>query len=249
MSKEISKKTILLSMRMQGILDMLLRETQKQGMLSGVLDIGCDHAFVSIACIQKMIAKHVVAMDVREGPLKIAESNIRMYGLEDCVETRLSDGFECAKVGEADWAVIAGMGGMLMCNILQRGQAFLDAGIGLVLQPQSEPEVVREYLASKNYKIIDESFLQEDGKYYTIIKAIKVQECVHLEKTEAIWGPIVLQRMTPLFVHYLEEEQAKKQELLHTLLEKNTKSAMERCEVLKQEIAMLSEVRRGRHDL
>ena len=246
MSRGISENNIMLSKRMQEIVNMLEREEQKDGMISSVLDIGCDHAFVSIACIKKAIAKHVIAMDVREGPLRIAQSNIRMHGMEKSVETRLSNGFEQVKPYEATWAVIAGMGGELMRTILEQGKQHLDAGIGLVLQPQSEPETVRYLLSKEKYKITDESFLEEDGKFYTIIKAKKTMETVSLTVAEAIYGPVLLQRMEPLFVHYLQLECEKKEELLCMLSDKHTESARARMETLKQEIAILSDIGIGR---
>lgn len=240
------ENSIMLSKRMQEIVTMLEREEQKDGMISCVLDIGCDHAFVSIACIKKNIAKRVIAMDVREGPLQIAQANTRKYGVEKSVELRLSNGFEQARPREAAWAVIAGMGGELMRSILEKGKPHLDAGIGLVLQPQSEPEVVRYLLSEERYKIIDESFLEEDGKFYTIIKAIKNSERASLTAAEAIYGPVLLQRMEPLFVHYLQSEREKKEELLRMLSDKDTESARIRIETLKQEIAVLSDVGIGR---
>lgn len=63
--------------------------------------------------------------------------------------------------GEATWAVLAGMGGELMKTILQNGKAHLDAGIGLILQPQSELQVVRSYLQEERYIIIDEDFCRK----------------------------------------------------------------------------------------
>lgn len=244
MNKAISEKKIVLSERMRSIVNMLKLEAQKDGIIPGVLDIGCDHAFVSIACIKEAIAKHVIAVDVRKGPLEIAQSNIQMFGMEKSVETRLSDGFEQVEPHEASWAVIAGMGGELMRNILQKGKQHLDAGIGLILQPQSEPDAVRYLLSEQKYVITDEMFLQEDGKFYTIIKAKKGTENIYLEEVEAIYGPVLLQRMEPLFADYLQSERKKKQQLFDVLSEKDTQSARLRCKTLKQEIAMLSDIGR-----
>ena len=55
-----------------------------------------------------------IAMDVRKGPLSRAQEHIRQYGLEEYIQTRLSDGLEGLKAGEGDTLVIAGMGGPLM---------------------------------------------------------------------------------------------------------------------------------------
>ncbi len=37
-----------------------------------VADVGCDHAYISIALIKRSLASQVIAMDVRRGPLEIA---------------------------------------------------------------------------------------------------------------------------------------------------------------------------------
>ena len=126
-------KKIPLSNRMQSILAMLQQEKLSHGKIPCVADIGCDHAFVSMACVRDGLAERVIAMDVRKGPLSIAQTHIQEYGFAKSVETRLSNGFEAMEPGEATWAVLAGMGGELMKTILQNGKAHLDAGIGLIL--------------------------------------------------------------------------------------------------------------------
>ena len=88
-----------------------------------VCDVGCDHGYVSIYLVQEGISPHVIAMDVREGPLSHAKEHIRMYGLCNYIETRLSDGVEKLEMGEADTLILAGMGGRLMEAIITRGIA------------------------------------------------------------------------------------------------------------------------------
>ena len=93
--------SIKLSKRMKCIVDMVT-----PGRV--VADIGCDHGYISIYLVEKGIAKKVYAMDVAEGPLGIARSNIESRALSDKIETRLSNGFEALEAGESDCAVIAG---------------------------------------------------------------------------------------------------------------------------------------------
>ena len=151
-----------MSQRLIAIAEMLKGDYQ----VDTVADVGCDHGYVSIYMIQKGIARKAIAMDVRKGPLSGALSNIREYGLEDRITTRLSDGLKELAPGEADGLVIAGMGGALMIRILE------DAGIhelGIkraVLQPQSELSQFRLYLRDKGYTIVREKIVFEEGKYY-----------------------------------------------------------------------------------
>jgi tRNA (adenine22-N1)-methyltransferase len=85
---------IILSNRMQALTDMVTPGTV-------ITDVGCDHGFVSVYLVQKGISPRVIAMDVRSGPLEHAREHIREYGLEDRIETRLSDGLHSLKTGEA----------------------------------------------------------------------------------------------------------------------------------------------------
>ena len=131
-----------------------------------VADVGCDHGYVSIYLVQKGIAESAIAMDVRKGPLSMAESNIAEYGLEDKVKVRLSDGLSELKEGEADALVIAGMGGKLMISILEKKDLRALGIKTAILQPQSDIPEFRQYLRGKGYLIENEKIVLEDGKYY-----------------------------------------------------------------------------------
>ena len=89
-----------------------------------VADIGCDHAMVPIYLVSEGVADYVIAMDVNEGPLDIARSNIKKAKLEDKIEIRLSDGAEAIELidgsPECDTILIAGMGGHLALRIIER---------------------------------------------------------------------------------------------------------------------------------
>lgn len=241
---QMSKRKIPLSMRMQAILAMLWRENEIHGRIPCVADIGCDHAFVSMACIAESLADYVIAMDVRKGPLAIAEAHIQEYGFDKSVETRISDGFEKLDIQEADWAILAGMGGELMRGILVRGRKHLEAGIGLILQPQSEPEVVRMYLQEQGYIITDEDFLQEDGKFYTIIKAIKKQSKqpdMDMQPVELLYGPVLLHKENKIYAAYLQQEKKKMKELKDRLVKQQTVSSQKRIKELDAQLNLIEE--------
>lgn len=143
---------------------------------SRVADVGTDHGYVPIYLVERGLCPGAIAMDVNEGPLARAEEHIRAEGLSDRIQTRKSDGLAALAPEETDAVVIAGMGGALMCRILQDASAFLEAGRELILQPQSEWFKVRRLLSASGYSIIQEWFLEEEGKYYVVIKAGPVPE-------------------------------------------------------------------------
>ena len=84
---------------------------------SRVVDVGTDHGYVPIELAQRGIIIHGLAMDVRKGPLERAKEHIRQYGLEDVIETRLSDGICQLQDHEADTVIVAGKGGELVIHL------------------------------------------------------------------------------------------------------------------------------------
>ncbi len=141
-----------------------------------VADVGCDHAHMDIKLLKDGIAQKCIAMDVRTGPLEKAEENLKLYGYCDKVELRLSDGLSYLRPGEAQYVIIAGMGGVVMRTILERGLGknghLRDNKPVLVLQPQSHIYEIRKWLYDNNYEIVDEALCYEYGKYYFAIKAV-----------------------------------------------------------------------------
>ena len=142
----------------------------------GFTDIGTDHAYVPVSLILSGKAKRCIAMDVRPGPLERAKRTVRRYGLEELIRLRLSDGFDALAPGEADQAVLAGMGGILTRDILERGYAsgILTGLQGLILQPQSDAQLVRHWLMDHGWSIENEDMTVDAGKYYTAMAAVPV---------------------------------------------------------------------------
>ncbi len=169
-------KDIELSQRMRAVADMV-----RPG--SRVCDIGCDHAFVSIYLVANGIADRVIASDVRTGPCAIARDNISRWRLSDKIDLRLGDGLSTVKPGEADAIVIAGMGGILITDILEAGKNVVEKARQLVLQPQSELEHVRRYIYDNGWTISEENMLIDAGKYYVVIN---VDLGRHKTKSEAV---------------------------------------------------------------
>ena len=134
-------------------------------------DVGCDHAHVPIRLLQSGCYRRAIGMDVIAGPLGKAAGNLSLYGMEDLVELRLSNGLDAFSAGEADTLVITGMGGTLMEDILLRQPEKTASFSALVLGPQSDPEKVRAALRRLGFIIKREKLIFEDGKYYPVIRA------------------------------------------------------------------------------
>ena len=107
-------------------------------------DVGCDHGYLPIYLIRTGKAHRALAMDVNQGPLDRASTHIAQQGLGDFIECRLSNGLEKIRYNEVQVVTIAGMGGMLIAQLLEEADAKVLSGIQtLILQPQTEPDAVR----------------------------------------------------------------------------------------------------------
>lgn len=199
----ITLSDIILSQRMKAVVDMVPPHS------SNIADVGCDHAYVSIYLKLERNAEHIIAMDVRQGPIEIAKKNIDDYGLTGNIEVRLSDGLSKLAPGEADTIIIAGMGGLLIKDILTRGRDVLcaDNPPMLVLQPQSDIHEVRRYLYSIGYHIENETMLNEEGKYYTVILAVPGVSCAYEDEEDFIYGRINIESQSDTLLKYLENEE------------------------------------------
>ena len=129
-------------------------------------DIGCDHGFTSIELIARNISPSVIASDLRDGPLASARENVRNAGLEDKISLRISDGFDAYKPGEVTTAVIAGMGGVLIKDMLIKGKECVMKMGAFVVQPQSNIPEFRNFLRLNGYEIEKNAVVLDAGKYY-----------------------------------------------------------------------------------
>lgn len=217
-------RPVVLSRRLRAVAKMVTRGNR-------VCDVGCDHGFVPIWLVQQGISPGVLAMDLREGPLRAAEEHVAAHGLSGQIETRLSDGLHNYNIGEADTLICAGMGGGLMLRILAAERDKTVSFRELILQPQSEMESFRRFLREGGYDILDEEMLIDEGKYYQVIRAVpggkdgagKEAQAEagardeELCKLEDRYGPLLLRKKTPVFLSYLEREAALYEEILENL--------------------------------
>lgn len=233
-----------LSLRMQQVVSMV----EPCGVAA---DIGCDHGYVAIKLVQLGKAQQVIAMDVRTGPLSRAEAHIRQERLQEWISCRLSDGLEGLEPGEADTIIIAGMGGPLMIDILERGKNRRLGTELLVLQPQSDIPEVRRYLHRIGYKIMKEAMLQEDNKYYTVIqgkpeRSIDGQQLISSNSWSAVeyqYGKNLLEQCSDVLYSYLKKENLQLTQLRRYLLERNTEKARQRIQELEEQLEWNREAR------
>lgn len=233
-------KNIDLSIRMKAVADMTVTGHT-------VADIGCDHAFVPIYLIKNKISSHVIASDVRSGPCDIARKNIDAYGLSDVIDLRLGDGLDTIEEGEADTIIIAGMGGMLINSILDKGYKVAASAKQLILQPQSDIDKVRNHILDKGWTIVSEDMLVDMGKYYTILNIAtnpaefdyKVRRAdenlTDLKKAYLKYGRYLIEHGNPVLKEYLLGKRAANQKLILSLHHSDSEKSRLRYEELLSE--------------
>lgn len=133
-----------------------------------VADIGTDHAYIPIYLIENNLAEHVIASDIKKGPIDIAKSNVEKHNLTDKIETRLGGGLSVLKAGEIDTIIIAGMGGQLISEIINTDKEIAKK-CSLVIQPMNAQYELRKYLIENNFKIVNEDIAVEGFKVYNIM--------------------------------------------------------------------------------
>ncbi len=166
-------------------------------------DVGTDHAYIPIWLVQKGIAKSAIAMDINKGPLTRADENIKRFSLEDKVSTRLSNGLEKLCPGEADTVVIAGMGGMLINEILDAAKHVYSSVRRYILQPMTAVEETRTFLAENGFAIESEQLAQEDEKVYCILSVVRGKMEIP-RKIDAYIGEKLVAAKDPLLSKYLD---------------------------------------------
>ena len=135
-------------------------------------DVGTDHGYIPLYLFENKKINHAIAMDVNPMPLKRAQDNITSAGFGEKCEFRLSDGLEKLKKDEADGIVIAGMGGLLMRDIIERGKEVITKKTKLFLQPMIAAVELREFLFENGFNIENEYIVREENKFYNIICAV-----------------------------------------------------------------------------
>ena len=137
-----------------------------------LLDIGTDHAYLPLYLVSQGVCPRAVASDVRKGPLAMAKNHIAAAGLSGKIETVCTDGLSGLSDRGGTEIVIAGMGGLLIRDILSAAPFVKDPGVALILQPMKNEDALRAYLLAEGFTITDERLAAEDKKIYSILRAV-----------------------------------------------------------------------------
>ncbi len=204
-------------------------------------DIGTDHGYIPRFLIEENISKLVIASDVSQGSLDKTISYIDELNLSNKVIPRIGDGLEVLKPFEVDTVVIAGMGGLLIRDILDKSRDITNSITHFVLQPMVASKELREYLLNNGFIILDEELVYEDEKFYEIIYAKKgkdlVEKDIHYEISR-----ILIEKKHPVLLDFLRAKVHSVEQIISSLEGKDTEKSKEKLKELTELVEKYKEV-------
>lgn len=214
-----------------------------------VADIGSDHAYLPLHLAMHKNANKLIAGEVNEGPYQAAKHQVKRLQLGHMIDVRKGDGLDVIETEEVNVVVIAGMGGPLICSILERGLDKLKGIDRLVLQPNVAGHIVRRWLYEHNWPLTAETIIKEDGKVYEVLLAESrdseqpYQQLSCLAKERAIlMGPYLLQEKSDAFCYKWRLELEKRYKICQSLHKSLAEDSTEKRMQLEKEIRMIEEV-------
>ena len=136
-----------------------------------VADIGTDHGYLVAYLVENGLCPCGIAADLRKAPLENARQTVIQQGLCDKIQLILSDGLQNIPENACDDIVIAGMGGNLIAEILEKAPWVKNEAINIVAQPMTHAEVLRQWFIDNGFTINQEKTATDGRRYYCIISA------------------------------------------------------------------------------
>ena len=132
-------------------------------------DIGTDHAYLPVYLVENGIIQKAIAADLRVGPLENAKDAVVSYGFTEQIDLRLSDGLDNFETNEVDEIAVAGMGGLLISQFIERTNWLKNEDIHLILQPMTHVEELRKTLFDNGFAIEKEVVAEDGDKLYIVL--------------------------------------------------------------------------------
>lgn len=203
-------------------------------------DIGTDHGYIPVYLLNKGVIDFAILADINKGPLENARSEVRRNKLEEKVDLRLGSGIEVLKKGEVDEVIIAGMGGILIGELLEANKEVAHSTERLILQPMQAQEELRRYLLNNGYEILDECLEKEDFRLYEIIvakytgKNTLVEDEIYYEV-----GQKLIEKKDELLEEFIENKIKKYNNIIEKLGDKESEVVEAKRKLSKEKITKL----------
>ena len=171
---------------------------------TGVADIGTDHGYIPVQLALDGYPGNIIASDINEQPLESAKKNAKLSGAYGRIKFITSDGLSEINPAEIDTIILAGMGGDLICRILDRAPWICDGAFRLILQPMTKAEVLRNWLSCNGFSVIADIPVKDMGKLYSVICAEYTGNTSLLSDSELYTGEYSLIRSSEYFTELID---------------------------------------------
>lgn len=167
------------------------------------LDIGCDHAKLSIYLLKEKNFPFVYASDNKIGPLNQAKENVNYYNLADKIELIKAEGLNSLN-DKIDTITVTGMGGLTINKMFLENKNKLTNIKTIILSPNNFIKEVRETINKLGYYLKDEELVEESNKLYHILVFSKGNK-TYSDK-ELYLGPILMTKNKEIIKRYYRNE-------------------------------------------
>lgn len=209
-----------------------------------VADIGTDHGFLPISLWESGKSPYVILSDVNAGPLEKARYNIVKYYPGEDFDLRIGDGINTLKPAEVDAVVIAGMGGLLISEILGADPELTRSFKKFILQPRNAQDKLRGWLLGNGFRIDNEALVRE-GKYLCeIILAVPSDQRAETSGIDLEISPLLFEKKDPLLVEFIENKIRIEKKILEAIRAGANKGQADKLEKSEERIKILQELRK-----
>lgn len=170
-----------------------------------IADIGADHGELVIHLANNGYKK-LIATDNKFGPFRRLEKNIANQGYSHLIKTFLTDGLVNLP-DNLESCVILGMGGKTILHILQDSLNLSKKLKKIIICPQSEDSLVREFLRDNNFIITKEMYVEECNKQYPLIETNFVENYMDEQNYLTLhYGTLPLKNRDPLLLKRITKQ-------------------------------------------
>lgn len=127
-----------------------------------IVDVGCDHGYLSIYLVKNHLCKNIIASDINTSALQSAKDNIKKNHLD--IKTVLSDGLNSVPLKGINTLIISGMGTSTILHILKKDK--LDFITKIILQSNNEHAKLRKTLNTMGFYLQEERVVLDKNKWY-----------------------------------------------------------------------------------
>ena len=134
-----------------------------------VIDVGTDHGLVPLYLAKNNISSNICATDISAPSLKKLEDQLDSK-LSKIIKTKVTDGFKGIEKEDNQIAIIAGMGGNTIVEIIQSSMQFAQNLDYMILESNIATEKLRLFLYENNFNLMRDFLSFENEKYYDILQ-------------------------------------------------------------------------------